>query len=333
MKHIMETRRLRFSSCVPLPGCSQEGEEGTIVDKAVTWLKAQNVATPPPKKQPPKRIGSTLTFGARAVNASRNGGGAPGTPQAQESSRAGGTPRRDASSAAGGGDPTMQLSERDGEPPPEGESRKATFFQEIGSALTNILSLLRDPDDLDDIEFDKRFESHKNSGYLYAKAASVMRKWEAISNAHIKKLRAAETRNVVHLGTMLQKSAGQVVLAALVKHETVGAFAATMSVGMPRWQVVFMIFTAVFSILVVGARGGGRFSCTNMHFCLLFSRTLYPTAHDQQTTCLSLSSQTSGSFTRRASTAASKCAATNLSLPPPPRPAYLASVILVLSPY
>lgn len=62
----------------------------------------------------------------------------------------------------------------------------------------------------------------------------------------------------MHMGTMLQKSAGRVVLAAMQKHETVGVFASTVTVGTPRWQTVLLIVTAVFTILVVVRQEGRR---------------------------------------------------------------------------
>jgi hypothetical protein len=76
--------------------------------------------------------------------------------------------------------------------------------------------------------------------------------------SYVKKLRDAETHSEVHKGTMLQRSAGQIVLAAMQKQETVGVFASTVTVGTPRWQMVFLIVTAIFTILVVVRRNGLR---------------------------------------------------------------------------
>lgn len=87
-------------------------------------------------------------------------------------------------------------------------------------------------------------------------------------NDHIAKLRAAERKTLYHYGTLLQRSTGQIVLAGLCKHEVMGTFFASVCVGLPRWQLCFLILTAIFSILVVGEAPSGTHT-TRSSDCLL----------------------------------------------------------------
>lgn len=70
-------------------------------------------------------------------------------------------------------------------------------------------------------------------------------------DAFVDRLRKSETRTLVHAGQLVQRSAGEIVRAALLKHETFSPFLAPVTPMSPRWQLVVIVVTVIFAFLVV----------------------------------------------------------------------------------
>lgn len=76
-------------------------------------------------------------------------------------------------------------------------------------------------DDDDGIDIDKQLSEGKGTTALYKLAVRQLKKWDKIADDYVARIRAAETKSWVHFGTLIQKSSGEIIVAAMVKHETV----------------------------------------------------------------------------------------------------------------
>lgn len=85
-------------------------------------------------------------------------------------------------------------------------------------------------------------------------------------NGYIDRLRKSETRTLVHAGSLLQRSAGEIVRATLVKHSYFSPFLAPVTPMFPRWQLVMLIGTVRTPRCCSSRMGGAEWAV----FCLLW---------------------------------------------------------------
>lgn len=67
----------------------------------------------------------------------------------------------------------------------------------------------------------------------------------------VDRLRKSETRSLVHVGQLFQRSAGEIIRAACIKHETFAPFLAPVTPMSPRWQLVVLVVTLIMAFLTV----------------------------------------------------------------------------------
>ena len=75
--------------------------------------------------------------------------------------------------------------------------------------------------------------------------------WADHQTRAVQELRHVERRRAAHAKLLLQRSAANVMRAALVKHETGSIFLAPVATGMRRWQKCFMVVTIMYVMLTI----------------------------------------------------------------------------------
>lgn len=86
----------------------------------------------------------------------------------------------------------------------------------VMDTLRGLITGFRGDDDGDG-DIDKVHKESAGIGLLHRRAKKTIDKWNEVSDQYIKNLRKAETRSVVHMYTLIQRSSGEIVLAAMVR--------------------------------------------------------------------------------------------------------------------